>query len=292
MPDDIRTQRCHAHELFGAWACEPERLGRMVEVINGRSLSDVLARVDVRAGAEATDGPAPTQRKLYQVHDGIAVVDLNGPMTKYPSSFQAMFGGTSTLMMRRALRDAVADRSVDGVLIRIDSPGGTVAGTHDLADDVGELRTRKPIWAAIDDLGASAAYCVACRAERVVANRNALVGSIGTMVVLRDTSRAADEIGVKVHVVASGPLKGTGVPGTPITDAQLADVQRMVDSLFGQFRADVMHGRRMDRERADAVSTGQLWVAEDALTHGLIDEIASAEAAIRSLRARVGRSSR
>src|SRR5581483_9650939 len=104
---------------------------------------------------------------------------------------QSSMGGTSTVMARRDIRQAVADQDVAGILLAIDSPGGTVAGTDDLAAEVRQARTSKPVWAAIDDLGASAAYWVASQTQRVTVNSpTALVGSIGTLQVIRDLSAA------------------------------------------------------------------------------------------------------
>lgn len=276
---DLRGTTCHAHELFGAWACEPVRLERMVAVINGHSVQDIITM----SKAKMPETPGVMH---YDVQDGIAVIDVAGPMTKYPSSTQAIFGGTSTLLARRAIRDAVRNDRVRAIMLRVDSPGGTVAGTTDFADEIAAAGTRKPVWSYIEDLGASAAYWSVARSERVIANRNALVGSIGVISVLYDSSAQAEMLGVKVHVVSTGFAKGTGTPGAPVTEEQLADWQRSIDSMFSAFRADVITGRRMTEEEFSVVGTGQVWVAGDAKDMRLIDDVSGFDAALNALRAR------
>ncbi len=218
------------------------------------------------------------------VSGGVAILSLNGPLTKYRSSLAQYFGGTSMLDMRRALRAAAADDGVKAILLHVDSPGGTVAGTHDLADDVAAAAERKPLFAYIEDLGASAALCVAAQAAKVYANRNALVGSIGTVMVVHDLSKQADEIGVKVHVVSTGFMKGAGTPGAEVTDEQLADLQRMVDEMFQQFRDDLVRGRGLSKKQVDQLATGQLWVGQGAAELGLIDGVESLDETIEQLR--------
>lgn len=292
MPD-LRGTACHAHELLGPWACEPQRLQEMVRIANGHTVEQI-----VRMGAthrasvpepKAFGLPAPPKELAYDVNDGIATIDIGGPLTKYASSTQAMFGGTSMILARKAIRDAVASERVRGIMLRIDSPGGTVAGTSDFGDEISAASARKPVWAYIEDLGASAAYWAASSAERIIANRNALIGSIGVLSVLYDSSEQAEKLGVKVHVLKTGFAKGTGVAGAPVSEEQLEDWQRHVDSLFGLFRDQVMRTRRMTQSDFDTVGTGQMWVAEEARALRLIDDVSGFDAAVRELRMRASK---
>jgi signal peptide peptidase SppA len=216
---------------------------------------------------------------------GVAVVSIAGPMTKYPTSFSALFGGTATVRTRQALRAAAQDAEVKGALVVVDSPGGTVAGTSDLADDVRRFASLKPVHVFVEDQAASAALWVISGAGKVLANASAEVGSIGTYMVVEDRSGAYTQAGVKVHVVSSAPPhKGAGVPGSEITAEQLAEWRRRVDDLNAMFVAAIAAGRRMPIERAKALATGQLWIASKAVGFGLIDGIASFDDALEGLR--------
>ena len=232
------------------------------------------------AGVPVPGAPAPEVRRLpMEVSGGVATIFVSGPMLKGPSKFSE----TDTLQVRRAVRMATAAESVRGILLLIDSPGGVVAGTQELADDVAAAGKEKPVHAHIDDLGCSAAYWVASQAGRITANRTAVVGSIGAFTVIEDTSAVADALGVRVHVVQSGPMKAGAVDGVPVTAEVLDETQRIVDALAGDFFAAVGHGRRLRGKALDSVTSGEVWTAGEAQGVGLLDEVGSAEAAMIGL---------
>ncbi len=216
-------------------------------------------------------GPRPVRR--YSVTpDGIAVVSITGPMTKYETSFQALLGGASTVRTRQALRAAVRDPDVLGIMVVVDSPGGTVAGTSDLADDIRAADKRKPTYGYVSDRAASAALWAVSGGRLVFGNKLAQIGSIGAFAVLQDTSGVYAQRGVKVHVISSAPpLKGAGVDGTEFTPPQLAEWERQMKALADVFAADLAEGRRRPKEWADALHTGEMWVAAKAVELGLID---------------------
>lgn len=212
--------------------------------------------------------------------DGLAVVRIEGPMMKG----QSKFGGASTIAARAAIRALAADESVRAIMLSIDSPGGTVAGTKELADDVTAANGKKPIYAYIEDLGASAAYWIAASARRVFANSLAMVGSIGTLAVVEDSSKAAELAGVKVHVISTGDFKGAFTDGTPVTQAQLDYLQGVVDEINSHFLAAIAEGRGMKMADVKAAADGRLYSAKDAKKIGLIDSIESFDSAVQYVR--------
>jgi signal peptide peptidase SppA len=151
---------------------------------------------------------------------------------------------------------------------------------QELADAIYQAREQKPVEAYISDMGASAAYWLASQAETIGANDTAMVGSIGVYLVLWDESARAADLGFEVHVIKSAEHKGDAEPGTPITDAQIADFQRIVDDIADHFVDAVARGRGQSRERVDASHTGQVWLAREAQDRGLIDTITNLDAAI------------
>lgn len=248
-------------------------------------LQSVLSGIDAQAHRdefEARGGGSLDPRQLgVDVQDGVAIVSIVGPMTKSPTSFDP---GASTVLARRQIRAAAADDAVRAILLRIDSPGGSVSGTDDLAQDVAAARGKKPCYAYIEDMGCSAAYWVASQCNKVFASKTALVGSIGTYMALTDYSRMAENAGIRVHVISTGKLKGAGVPGAPITDEQLASFKQTVDDLNAHFLAAVAKGRRMARAKVEALADGGVHVGEKAVALGLVDEIASFDQVFNSLR--------
>jgi signal peptide peptidase SppA len=274
-----------ADQLFGVWAIEPSRFARLVDMAKGADLP-ALRKENRRARKEAALTRGDAGQQLYSVTaDGIAQIFVSGPMTKAETSFQSLFGGTSTVRTRKALRSAARDPEVSGIMVVFDTPGGTIAGTSDLQQEIQASDARKPTYCFIEDLGASAGLYAASGGRRLFANRGAEVGSIGVYAVVYDTSGQYAKESVKVHVISSAPpLKGAGVDGTEITPAQLAEWERQVKDLADVFVSDLAAGRRMEKEKVQALATGQVWVADKALEHGLIDGVMSLDEAMRRLR--------
>lgn len=264
--------RC-ASQHYGAWAVESKWFqAAIASVRNGTLKPEATAYYD-----DDTDGK---DEPLYEIRDGVAIICIDGQMTKRGSSF----GGCSTVAVRHALRQAAMDYTVNAIVMYICSPGGTVAGTADLADDVlavreGRIGKGKPVTAYIADMGCSAAYWVGSQCEYIYANKTAMVGSIGTYTVLEDDTKWQEDMGIKWRVVSTGPFKGLGADGA-VSDQLIADVQREVNELNKPFLSAVSVGRAGRIGDIATIADGRAHVAEQALSLGLIDEIASLEAAI------------
>jgi protease-4 len=209
-------------------------------------------------------------RPLGSGQQRVAVIQILGTLSRFGE-----YGGTSVSEATAAVRRAAADDSIAHLLLYVSSPGGHVFGLDDLASAVYEARQRKTVTAVVEDFGASGAYYVASQATRVYANRSAMVGSIGTFATVIDASDAMSQMGIKVYVVRSSAMKGSGQRGSKVTPEELADVQRLVDALAAQFVEAVMRGRAMNQKQAEAVSTGQVWLAEEAKKLRLIDGVAT-----------------
>lgn len=270
----------HLDEYFGLWAIDGKVFGDLVQLANRIDLAGHVDAATPEPILEAAAGDGEGSPFGGQVVGGIAIIDIAGPMMKFRSSMAA---GTGTVRVRREIRAAIADDRVKALMLRIDSPGGTVSGTDDLAEDVAAAAARKTTWAFIEDIGASAAYWVASQAARVSAGKSALVGSIGTFAVIHDYSGLAAKEGIKVHVMRAGAFKGAGTPGTEVTAEQLAEWQRTVDGLNSFFKAAVRKGRRMSEARMDELADGRVHNAAEAQALGLIDAVESFDAAMTAL---------
>lgn len=275
--EDVMTDRDRiacASQYMGPWAIEIQTFLKLVE---GVKSGLIQAQPQIRAQTTSGD------RKPFAFHpSGLAVIPISGQLQKGDSKF----GGTSTILTRRQIRQAVADSDVRGIMLVVDSPGGTAAGTEELAGEVMRARQAKPVRVHVDDLAASAAFWVASQAERITANRTALVGSIGTIAVLEDTSQRAEMEGIKVHVISTGAFKGVGIPGTEVTDEQIKFMSEIVGKINDEFLGAVKvgRGRRLSRERLMEAADGRVFLAQDARDLGLIDEVLSQDDAMGAFR--------
>lgn len=270
----------HFEQYAAPWALHEPRLRALLEHVRGLDLVRHAADYQAARAAGAVADPADPGYAVTAA--GVGLVEVRGALTKYGSSLS---GAPSMVALRRAIRSAANDAAVGAIALVIDSPGGSVYGLDDLALEVADAARAKPVLAYVEDLAASAAYYVASQASRIVAGPAALVGSIGTYMVIEDSSGAAADAGFIVHVVKSGALKGAGEPGTAITDAQLGAWQQEVDAYAARFQSMVAAGRKLDPARVAELATGAVWMAPAALALGLIDEIGGLDAALASLAA-------
>lgn len=211
----------------------------------------------------------------YTVQDGMAIINVHGPITKVADFWSHIFGGVSSRAVSKQLAAALNDDEVTSIMLNFDSPGGTTDGTEELANNIRKTNAQKPVFAYADGLCCSAAYWCASQCSAIGAMGTALVGSIGTLLVLRDTSKAYSEMGIKVHVIATGDYKGAGTPGSPITKKQLDKFQNMVNGINDVFVTAVAEGRGVNEEVAKNWATGEIWTGTQAADMGLIDEVCS-----------------
>jgi signal peptide peptidase SppA len=254
----------------GVWSIEENSFRALRQAFESLDMERHLATVQPRIIEELQQ---PLEHHI-RVLDGIALIDIVGVLTKHVASFG---GGTSTILVRRLLSLVRSMPEVRGVLLRIDSPGGTVSGTRELARDVARLAETMPVWGFCDDLTASAAYWVASQCTEIHASPTSMVGSIGTYTVVADSSEAARKEGVSVHVIKSGPYKGMGTPGSELTDDHLQDIQYTVNAFNRFFLNAVESGRGLSGDRLAAVSDGRVFMADQAKDLGLVDQVRDLE---------------
>lgn len=258
MPKPMETARCRAQH-YNLWMIEPTYFTNAVAGVRDGT-------VKAMDGDGANDTAAP-----YELADGIATINLNGPLMKGWSKY----GGTSTVDVRGALRKAVKDEAVKAILLHVDSPGGTVAGTSELAADVRSANAAKPVFTHVEDLCASAAYWIASQTRNVQVTAGSEVGSIGVVMQLADTSGAYEKEGIQVHTLSTGPYKGAGFDGNPVTEQHVAYFQERLDDIYQHFLNAVKSGRGMSIENVRAAADGRVYSAEKAKEMGLIDGIGS-----------------
>lgn len=267
----MKNEVCAAQH-FGYWMVEPKWLQQMVTAYNAGTLPKAVVDED--------------DDTMYAVDEtGIATIGIRGQTTRGKSSF----GGTSTVAARRALRMAEADTDVRGIMLAIDSPGGTVAGQQDFADEIYRIRaiSTKPLFAHADGNMHSAALWAGVQAQRVTASPMSEIGSIGTVASVADWSEHYKNEGIKVHVISTGEMKGAFTPGTEVTDQMLSELQDRVNAMNEFFLNAVKRGRGMGIADVRAMADGRDWMAADAQQKGLVDGVMTLEEAVGGLRREV-----
>jgi signal peptide peptidase SppA len=252
------------------WLIQPEALRSMVAAT--RSFLDRGAAL-----------PQPGQSSpLLSVEDGIGTVSIDGPILRKPDVFsRVLLGATDSEEIGAALREAGGRDDIKAVFLDIDSPGGTVAGTPELAATVASINTQKPVYAFSSGQMCSAAYWIASQARAIYATPSARVGSIGVVQAVIDDTAALDAKGIKVEVFAVGKYKAMGAPGTPLTDDQRELIRSNIAETAQEFHAAVLaRGRSIPPEAME----GQTFSARQAQRFNLAGMVSDRSEAMRRLR--------
>ncbi|BBO92058.1 S49 family peptidase [Desulfosarcina ovata] len=210
-------------------------------------------------------------------HDGAtAVLDIFGPLVHRNGGLMGWIQGEGAAYedIRAFLSDALADDSVDQVVLNIDSPGGEVAGVFDLADLIYNSRGIKPITAIANESALSAAYLIASAADKVYLSRTASVGSIGVMALHVDQSGAEEKAGLKFTPIYAGERKNDFSPHGPLGEAAFKLAQEKINTTYDLFVQTVARNRGLSESAIRQTEAG-IYTGAEAVKLGLADEIQS-----------------
>jgi len=272
------------------WAIMPEKLVELQEIyithLRGEKID--LASVEARLGRPLNNEPRP-----YEVTDGVAVLAVDGVISKRMNIFQKISGGVSSELLRRDFAAAMADPEVHSIVLYIDSPGGAVDGTQELAREVYEARGQgKNLVAFSDGLMASAAYWIGAQAHRAyISGDTVTVGSVGVVARHIDVSRYEEKIGVKTTEITAGRYKRAASEYEPLTETGRRTIQEMLDHIYGAFLADVARARpqlsiepvKTGKEETIPWADGRLFLGRQAIEAGLVDGVSTLAAVISAL---------
>ncbi|MEF8824313.1 MAG: signal peptide peptidase SppA [Desulfohalobiaceae bacterium] len=161
------------------------------------------------------------------------------------------------------------DSSVEGLLVRINSPGGLVAPSQEIHAAVANVD--KPVVVSMGQAAASGGYYVACGADRIVANPGSITGSIGVKANVPNVRKLMDRLGIRQQTIVSGEFKDAGSPSKPLTEEERQYFQNLVDDLFRQFVEAVAEGRDMETEEVRTFADGRAFTGSQAKRKGLVD---------------------
>jgi signal peptide peptidase SppA len=268
----------------GPWATTPAMLTEIQSIYTRHCRGE---KIDLSALEARIGAPLANEPKGYTIEDGVAVLPIDGVIAKKMNLFSRISGGTSSDLIGRDLQAAFADRAVEAIVLAVDSPGGTVDGTPELAAQIYAARGVKPILAHTDGMMASAAYWIGAAADQVfISSDVTMVGSIGVVSAHTDVSKAEDKQGIKTTEIYAGKYKRIASQYGPLTEEGRADIQDMVDHVYGVFVEDVARFRETSVEDVLArMADGRLFHGKKAIDAGLVDGVSTLAAVIDKARA-------
>lgn len=207
----------------------------------------------------------------------VLLIYLYGTITERNSNMQNSF---SAFDLTKELLKAIKYKSYDGIIVRINSPGGAAAASEEVAETIQMVKSKLhiPIISIIGDLCASGAYLIASVTDKIYANKLSLVGSIGAIMQIPNFTGLADKLGVKLITAASGKMKDLGNPAREITNEEKEYLNTLVKDAADQFIHIVQTNRNID---SPDMFDGRIITAHDALNNNLIDAIGTYSDAVK-----------
>ncbi len=263
-----------------------------------------LGGADVEADADGDEAPPRLFLARYAKSKGpsvslpglktrptIAVVTLAGPIVSGRGRQMSPLGSPSAGgdTIAAALREAVADEDVSAIVLRVDSPGGSVTGSETVWREVVRARAAgKPVVASMGAVAASGGYYVSMAADKIVANPGTLTGSIGVVTGKLVARELKGRLGVGSDSVRTNANADAWSVDAPFTDEQHAQVVAEADLFYTDFVQRVADGRDLSVEEVEGVARGRVWTGADAAERGLVDELGGLRTAIRRAKVLAG----
>lgn len=276
-----------AEFLATPWALMPERLSALTSVLvrwSADIAADEETMLKVRADAAAIEA---RREETARVGNGaIAVLPMYGVVAQRGGSVRDVSGPgvMSTEAFAQSLRAAVADDSIGGVLIDIDSPGGSVYGVNELADEIYAARSKKPVVAIANSLAASAAYWLGSSASEFYVTPGGEVGSIGVLAAHEDLSKKFETQGVKTTLVSAGKYKAEGSPFEPLGQDARDALQARVNEYYAGFTRAVARNRGTTAATVrNGMGQGRVVNAQTALAENMVDGVATFDQVVRGM---------
>jgi len=236
--------------------------------------------------------PSPLEEQILE-GDGakkILMLDISGTISEQEKS-GGLLGRSSASMVsliRESLQKAEKDDNIKGIILRINSPGGTVTASDIIYHDIIEFKKRRkiPVHACIMSTGASGGYYVAAAADEIIAHPTAITGSIGVILMKFNVEGLMGKIGVEEQTVKSGDKKDIMSPFRKATPDEVKLAQEIIDQLYGRFLDVVISrsGNKLNRDELRKLSDGRLYTARQAMEAKLIDRIGYLDDVIAGLR--------
>lgn len=240
--------------------------------------------------ARALDEQVVRRDSLWAAHK-VALVDADGLLINSRQDSLLGRGENPVAVFTEKLRKAEQDPWVKAVVLRVNSPGGTVTASDLMYTELRRFRERsgKPVVACMLDVAASGGYYIACAADRIYAHPTTVTGSIGVIMHLPEFTGTMAKLGVAVNVIKSGAMKDAGSMYREMKPKERQYFEHLVDQMYGRFVDVVAKSRtELDRAALKPLADGRVYLGSEAVELGLVDGVGTVHDAISAAQARAG----
>jgi len=271
--------------MTAPWMIAPDKLAEIRAIYQAHIRGE---KIDIKA-IEAQLAIAIGERQSkepyqYDIINGVAIIPVKGVVSKRSSLFSFFFSRASTTDIAIMFKDALSNQDVESILLDIDSPGGTVDGTQELAELIYSARGQKPIIAYTDGMMASAAYYIGAAADSIyISGDMPDIGSIGVAMMHLDYSANDEKYGFKETDIFAGKYKRIATGNRPLSKEGKEYLQDQVDYIYSVFVNDVAKYRgRSVEDVLENMADGKIFIGRQALDAGLVDGVSTFDQLLNS----------
>jgi signal peptide peptidase SppA len=247
------------------WALQEEKFNQILALVQHRLL-EAKPRPDEFQALSESKTPFST--------GNIAVIPVSGVLSYRANMFSNSSGGTSIETLQKVFKNAIEDPSISSIVLNIDSPGGSVSGTKEFADEIYKSRSQKKTYAIANPTAASAAFWIGSAANKFYGLGSGQVGSVGVYSIYTESQIADEKSGYKYHIVKAGEFKGEGAVGEPMTDSMRNHMQQIVDGYYSDFVNSLAQYRNTSVKRVNSdFGKGRMMRSTDAVNAGMLDDV-------------------
>jgi protease IV len=258
--------------LIDALGYEDQAVGEMQSRLKQSELKKISAKAYVKGLA-----PAPGGRRIALIVGQGTITAGTGNETADDESFT----GTGFIKL---LKEVENDSSIQGVIMRIDSPGGDAVASDDILHEAKNLSKKKPLVISMGDTAASGGYYVAVTGDPIIAYPNTLTGSIGVIFAKFTLHGLFDKVGVDEQLLTRGRYADIESAYTPLSDAARQKLSGQIDSFYRAFVSRVAEGRKKPFDQIEPLAQGRVWVGAQAKDNGLVDQLGGLDRAVEVLK--------
>ncbi len=217
------------------------------------------------------------------VKNKIALIYAEGGIKMDDGNYSKMKDGVVPSVICDEIKKASEDKNIKGIVIRVNSPGGSALASQIILKSVEEAQKKKPVYISIGDMGASGGYYISSKGDKIFATENTITGSIGVVLLIPNFEKLSKKLGVEFESVERGKFSGIYDVTKKISEDEIAILQKRSEGIYKEFKQNVSEGRNINMDEVQQIAQGKVWLGKEALKIGLIDEIGGLEETISGL---------
>ncbi len=236
--------------------------------------------------------PAPEDKLIARVvktigdkktDNRILLLDIDGALVGVGEKNWFWEEDAITTAISKKLHKARKDKRIKAVLVRINSPGGTVTASDIIYREIKKFKeeTHIPVITMMMDVAASGGYYVACASDKIVAHKSTITGSLGVIIYSLGFDGLFEKIGMESRVIKSGELKDMGNPFDKFSEEEKVVFQNVVDQMYDQFLNVIVEGRKIDKEELRKIADGRIYLGTEAVKLKLVDKVGYIDDALK-----------